>query len=149
MDYSVLLNKVHQHEFRGVINNWFSSYLRNQTQTTQVGSKNLPPPPKKTTATPYDVPQGSVLGKTQYSPVGIARVFLSWVFTRARQPLYLRSSTWKRIFVAASVVLIFLGNLLACIWKGKSQFLNCPQKWWCCCKCLRVDYWRQGRSRQW
>ena len=59
VDHSVSLNKVHQHGFGGVINNWFSSYLRNQTQTTQVGSK-------KKTVTPCGVPQGSVLGKTQY-----------------------------------------------------------------------------------
>ena len=59
VDHSVLLNKVHQHGFREVINNWFSSYLRNRTHTTQVGSK-------KKTVTPSGVLQESVLGKTRY-----------------------------------------------------------------------------------
>ena len=37
VDYEILLNKLNHYGFRGVINDWFSSYLNNRTQTTQVG----------------------------------------------------------------------------------------------------------------
>ena len=33
----ILLDKLNHYGFRGIINDWFSSYLKNRTQTTQVG----------------------------------------------------------------------------------------------------------------
>ena len=38
VDHSFLLCKLHHYGMRGVINDWFSSYLSDRTQTTQIGS---------------------------------------------------------------------------------------------------------------
>ena len=57
VDYSILLSKLEHYGIRGIINSWFSSYLTNRYQTTQVGrhisNKEL---------CRCGVPQGSVLG---------------------------------------------------------------------------------------
>ena len=57
VDYSILLSKLDYYGIRGIINNWFSSYLTNRYQTTQIGchisQKEL---------CRCGVPQGSVLG---------------------------------------------------------------------------------------
>ena len=38
IDHDILLDKLNHHGFRGLINDWFFSYLKNhRTQTTQVG----------------------------------------------------------------------------------------------------------------
>ena len=57
VDHDILLGKLDYYGIRGVINNWFSSYLKNRTQTTLVRDcvSN-----KETTL--CGVPQGSVLG---------------------------------------------------------------------------------------
>lgn len=57
VDHDILLGKLDYYGIRGTINNWFSSYLKNRSQTTLVGNciSN-----KETTL--CGVPQGSVLG---------------------------------------------------------------------------------------
>ena len=57
VDYEILLNKLNHYGFRGVINDWFSSYLNNRTQTTQVGQHI-----SDKAIIICGVPQGSVLG---------------------------------------------------------------------------------------
>ena len=57
VDHSILLSKLNFYGFRGIINNWFSSYLRNRLQTTQIGQHMS----DKVEIT-YGVPQGSILG---------------------------------------------------------------------------------------
>ena len=57
VDHEILLNKLNHYGFRGIINDWFSSYLKNRTQTTQVGQHIS----DKVIIT-CGVPQGSVLG---------------------------------------------------------------------------------------
>ena len=37
VDHEILLKKLNHYGFRGITNDWFSSYLSNRTQTTQVG----------------------------------------------------------------------------------------------------------------
>ena len=41
VDHSILLQKVYHYRIRGIVNNWFSSYLVGRQQTTQVGVKNI------------------------------------------------------------------------------------------------------------
>ena len=53
----VLLDKLYHYGFRGVINKWFSSYLEDRTEATQIGSFISP----ENNIT-FGVPQGSVLG---------------------------------------------------------------------------------------
>ena len=36
VDQDVLLDKLNYYGFRGIINSWFSSYLKKRTQTTQI-----------------------------------------------------------------------------------------------------------------
>ena len=55
VNHSILLHKLSQYGIRGIANDWFSSYLSNRIQTTQVG-------PHVSRSTLCGVPQGSVLG---------------------------------------------------------------------------------------
>ena len=57
VDHNILLNKLNYYGFRGIVNDWFSSYLKNRTQTTQVG-QNI----SNNVEVSCGVPQGSVLG---------------------------------------------------------------------------------------
>ena len=57
VDHSILLEKLEHYGIRGVVNNWFSSYLTDRYQSTQIGSCI-----SKKTKTLCGVPQGSVLG---------------------------------------------------------------------------------------
>ena len=57
VNHNISLDKLNYHGFRGIVNQWFSSYLSNRTQTTEIGShisakRNIN----------CGVPQGSVLG---------------------------------------------------------------------------------------
>ena len=57
MNHEILLDKLNFYGFRGLINDWFQSFLNNRTQTIQIGehlSTKL--------IFPSGVPQGSVLG---------------------------------------------------------------------------------------
>ena len=57
VNHSILLQKLEHYGIRGVLNNWFSSYLNDRYQTTQVG-----PYVSKKERCLCGVPQGSVLG---------------------------------------------------------------------------------------
>ena len=57
IDLDVLLDKLNHYGFRGIINSWFSSYLKNRTQTTQV-DRHI----SDKAVVGCGVPQGSVLG---------------------------------------------------------------------------------------
>ena len=57
VDHSILLNKLQHYGIRGIINEWFSSYLTARTQVTQIGH-NI----SDKANTLCGVPQGSVLG---------------------------------------------------------------------------------------
>ena len=57
VDHSILLHKLNHYVVRGVVNDWFSSYLSGRVQTTQIDSLHIPK--RKTLC---GVPQGSVLG---------------------------------------------------------------------------------------
>jgi hypothetical protein len=57
VNYSILLEKLHHYGIRGIINDWFSSYLLGRTQTIQMGV-NI----SEKEETLSGVPQGSVLG---------------------------------------------------------------------------------------
>ena len=58
VDHNILLNELHHHGFRGIINDWFASYLKNRLQTTQIGQHVS----SKAMIT-CCVSQGSVLGQ--------------------------------------------------------------------------------------
>ena len=57
VDHEILLDKLNHYGFRGISNDWFSSYLKNRIQTTQVGHHI-----SDKAAVSCGVPQGSVLG---------------------------------------------------------------------------------------
>ena len=38
VNHTILLDKLNYYGFRGIVNQWFSSYLSNRTQTTEIGS---------------------------------------------------------------------------------------------------------------
>ena len=37
VDHEILVNKLYHYGFRAIINDWFASYFKNRTQTTQIG----------------------------------------------------------------------------------------------------------------
>ena len=53
----ILIDKLNHYGFRGIINDRFSSYLKNRTQTTQVGYHI-----SDKAVVGCGVPQGSILG---------------------------------------------------------------------------------------
>ena len=57
VDHSILLCKLHHYGVHGIINDWFSSYLSDRIQTTQIGS-SLSCKRKII----YGIPQGPILG---------------------------------------------------------------------------------------
>ena len=57
IDHSILVYKSQLYFRRGIVNNWFSSYLAGRAQITEVQSI-----PSKEKYVPCGVPQGSVLG---------------------------------------------------------------------------------------
>ena len=57
VDHKILLDKLYYYGFRGIVNRWFSSYLTNHTQTTEINSYTWD---KEVVS--CGVPQGSVLG---------------------------------------------------------------------------------------
>ena len=57
VDHSVSLNKLYHYGIRGIINDWFSSYLSGRTQAIEVDSCIF-----RKQIVPYGVSQGSVLG---------------------------------------------------------------------------------------
>ena len=58
VNHSILLRKLNHYGVRGIINDWFASYLVGRQQTTQIGPKNI----SKKEVVLSGVPQGSVLG---------------------------------------------------------------------------------------
>ena len=62
VDHAILLDKLNHYGFRGITNDWFSSYFQGRIQTTQVGQHI-----SKIFLTTCGVPQGSVLGPLLFS----------------------------------------------------------------------------------
>ena len=58
VDHTILLKKLDHYGVRGIVNDWFTSYLTARKQITEIGPLNIS---KKATVLP-GVPQGSVLG---------------------------------------------------------------------------------------
>ena len=57
VDHNILLDKLNHYGFRGIISDWFSSYLNNRMQSTQIG-----PYISNKANVSYGIPLGSVLG---------------------------------------------------------------------------------------
>ena len=57
VDHRILLNKLNHYGIRGVVNNWFSSYLSNREQYVKIGESN-----SSLCQIKCGVPQGSILG---------------------------------------------------------------------------------------
>ena len=57
VNHTILLDKLNYYGFRGIVNQWFSSYSSNRTQTTEIGSHI-----SSKLNINCGVPQGSVLG---------------------------------------------------------------------------------------
>ena len=58
VNHSILLDKLHHYGMRGIVLEWFTSYLANRTQTTHIDNDRISS--KKYSVT--GVPRGSVLG---------------------------------------------------------------------------------------
>ena len=58
VNHSIPLDKLHHYGIRGIVLEWFTSYMANRTQTTHIDNDHISS--KKNSVT--EVPQGSVLG---------------------------------------------------------------------------------------
>ena len=58
VNHTIILDKLHHYGIRGIVHEWFTSYLANQTQTMHIDNDHISS--KKSLVT--GVPQGSVLG---------------------------------------------------------------------------------------
>ena len=56
VNHEILLQKLYHYGIRGIVNDWFSSYLKSRSQTTYIG-----PHISEKAPTECGVPQGSVL----------------------------------------------------------------------------------------
>ena len=56
--HTILLDKLHHYGIRGIVHEWFSSYLANRTQTAHIDNDHISSKNNSVTG----VPQGSVLG---------------------------------------------------------------------------------------
>ena len=97
VNHSILLDKLHHYGIRGIVLEWFTSYLANRTQTTHIDNDHISS--KKNSVT--GVPQGSVLGpllfliysiSTTFIYVAINLVFICLLMT---QTCYMLTTTWK------------------------------------------------------
>ena len=70
VNQGILLNKLEHYGFRGIINDWFTYYLSNRMQTTELKCHIF----NKATIT--CVPQGSVLGPLLFSNMQMNSVLL-------------------------------------------------------------------------
>ena len=62
VNHQILLNKLNHYGFRGIINNWFESFLRDRSQTLEINKLISDTAPKSN-----GVPQGSILGPLLFS----------------------------------------------------------------------------------
>jgi hypothetical protein len=62
VDHSILLNKMNNYGIRGLIHDWFNSYLSDRSQTTSIGNCA-----SEVISCSYGVPQGSVIGPLLFS----------------------------------------------------------------------------------
>ena len=74
VDHNVLLDKPNHYGFHGIINSWFSSYLKNRTQTMQVDLVS------DKAVVGCGVPQGSVLGPLNMQFIHTLLMLPKWVF---------------------------------------------------------------------
>ena len=61
VNHTILLDKLHHYGIRGIVHEWFTSYLANQTQTTHIDNDHISSKNSVTGA-----PQGSVLGPSLF-----------------------------------------------------------------------------------
>ena len=78
VDHNILLDKLNHYGFRGIINDWFSSYLNNRMQSTQIG-----PYISNKANVSCGIPQRSVLGPLVFYCMSMtyihARINLSFI----------------------------------------------------------------------
>ena len=61
VNHEILLQKLYHYGIRGIVNDWFSSYLKSRSQTTNIG-----PHISEKAHMDCGVPQGSVLGPLRF-----------------------------------------------------------------------------------
>ena len=94
VDHNILLDKLNFYGFRGLINQRFSSYLNDRTQTTQIADHIW-----NKASVSFGVPQGSVLGPLLFYYMLMistsALLNLNSIFARMIPIYFLLKKIWK------------------------------------------------------
>ena len=94
VDHNILLDKLNFYGFRGLINQWFSSYLNDRTQTTQIADHIW-----NKASISFGVPQGSFLGPLLFYYLLMistsALLNLNSIFARMIPIYFLLKKIWK------------------------------------------------------
>ena len=80
VDHNILLYKLNHYDFHGIFKDWFTSYLNNRMQSTQIG-----PYISNKANVSCDIPQGSVIGPLLFYCMLMTyinvRINLSFIFS--------------------------------------------------------------------
>ena len=90
VDHNILLDKLNFYGFRGLINQWFSSYLNDRTQTTQIADHIW-----NKASISFGVPQGPLLFYYMLMISTSALLNLNSVFARMIPRYFLLKKIWK------------------------------------------------------
>ena len=104
LDHDIILTKLRNYGFRGVVNDWFRNYLNNRQQKVRINDKYSDVKPVS-----FGVPQGSALGPLLFL------IYLNDVF---------QDIDYETILYADDATVVIHAKTLSDLFRGASESLN-------------------------